>query len=141
MLFDRLFNRSGKSEILSTLIDTSVRIQGDLRFDRNTRIDGTIVGDIHGTDDDHGTLIVGPSGRVEGNVHCHTVIVLGHVAGNLQASHVEMRSGGRIDGDVHYDILETHQGAHVNGRLVRKAPRQAAPSPALTPGNKPRSAS
>lgn len=135
MLFDRLFNRSGKGEILSTLIDASVRIQGDLRFDRNTRIDGTIVGDIRGTNDEHGTLIVGPSGRIEGDVHCHTVIVLGHITGNLQASQVEMRAGGRIDGDVHYDLLETHQGAQVNGRLVRKAPHEATP-PMMVTGKK-----
>jgi cytoskeletal protein CcmA (bactofilin family) len=129
MFFKKNPNRSAKSETLATLIDLTVQIDGQLRFDKSARIDGTIRGNVTGSNAKKGMLIVGPEARIDGDVNCHSVVVLGKVHGTVHASYVEIRSSAQIVGDVHYEVIEVHQGSNINGRLLHQVGHETVETP------------
>ena len=63
---------------------------------------------------------IGPKAQIDGDISCHSVVVLGAVFGNIEADHLEVRAGAKINGDVMYSIIEVHQGSNINGRMVLK---------------------
>lgn len=137
MFFKEPPKRSVKSATLYTLIDVTVHIEGHIRFDKSARIDGSVRGHVTGSNALDGLLIVGPEARIEGDVNCHSVVVLGKIEGTVHASYVEIRSSARIDGDVHYEVIEVHQGSNINGRILHQSSRDEASayaSPALSAG-------
>ena len=75
-----MFSRSSRTpiqtETLATLIDASVSITGEVRFEKSARIDGTVTGDVTGSKTKGGTLIIGATAVIKGNVCCHIVVVL-----------------------------------------------------------------
>ncbi len=129
MFFRKPPRRSAKGETLSTLIDATVRIEGQIRFDKSARIDGTVRGNVTGSNAKTGMLIIGPEACIEGDVACHSVVVLGKIEGTLRASYVEIRASARISGDVHYEVIEMHQGSTINGRLFRLQGQEVVETP------------
>jgi cytoskeletal protein CcmA (bactofilin family) len=134
MFFNKKTRQTVKSDTLSTLIDASVRITGEVHFDKSARIDGTVLGHVKGSNEKNGLLIIGPDARIEGDVRCHSIVVLGHIEGNVFAHYVEIRSSGRISGNVHYATMEIHQGSEINGNLLRQSLDQSdiTPDPSVT---------
>ena len=129
MFFNKTPNRSAKSESLATLIDATVHIDGQIRFDKSARIDGSVRGNVTGSNTKKGVLIIGPEALIEGDVHCHSVVVLGKIQGTVQASYVEIRASAQITGDVHYEVIEVHQGSNINGRLLHHQDQQIVETP------------
>ena len=120
MFFGQNRQKTISTETLATLMDASVNIQGNFFFDKSARMDGIVNGNIKGPNTKTGVLIVGPKARIEGNIFCHSVVVLGTIHGNIEADHLEVRSGAKINGDVKYSIIEVHQGSNINGRMILK---------------------
>jgi cytoskeletal protein CcmA (bactofilin family) len=64
------------------------------------------------------------------------VVINGSVSGDIHASaKVELAAQARIEGNIHYRLLEMAAGAEVNGRIVREdsTPRQlSGPEPDAT---------
>ena len=129
MFFKKSPHRSAKSETLSTLIDVTVHIDGQIRFDKSARIDGTVRGHVTGSNAKKGLLIIGPQAHIEGDVNCHSVVVLGKVDGAVHASYVEIRTSAQINGDVHYEVIEVHQGSNINGRLLHHSGKETTETP------------
>lgn len=132
MFFKKNSNHALKSETLATLIDVTVQIDGHLSFDKSARIDGTVRGNVTGSDAKKCMLIVGPQAHIEGDVSCHNLVVLGKIHGTVHASYIEVRTNAEITGDVHYEVIEAHQGSNINGRLLHQLGGAApeAPEPA-----------
>lgn len=136
-----MFSRSSRNpiqtETLATLIDSTVSIKGEVSFDKSARIDGSIKGNVVGSKTKGGTLIVGATAVIKGNVTCHSVVVLGRVEGNIESSQLEIRSGATLLGDIFYDVIEIHQGSSINGRMVRRSDpqgtSQGTPPAAISP--------
>lgn len=103
-----------------TLIGAGTKIEGDVHFSGQLRVEGTVVGNVRGEGGE--TLAtVGPGGRVEGEIHAGEVNVEGEIRGNLHASRrVRLGARARVEGDVSYALLEVSEGASVNGRLVHQ---------------------
>ena len=118
MFFGQTRQKSISTETLATLMDASVKIRGDFYFDKSARIDGEIIGNIKGPRTKSSALIVGPKARIEGDILCHSVVVLGTIIGNIESDHLEVRSGATISGDVKYSVIEVHQGSNINGRMI-----------------------
>ena len=118
MFFGQNRQKSVSTETLATLMDASVKIEGDFYFDKSARIDGEIKGNIKGPKTKSSVLIVGPKAKIEGDILCHSVVVLGTIIGNIESEHLEVRSGATIKGDVKYSVIEVHQGSNINGRLI-----------------------
>ncbi len=121
MFFGQSRQKTISTETLATLMDASVKIEGNFFFDKSARIDGIIIGNIKGPNTKTGVLIIGPKAKIEGDIFCHSVVVLGTIYGNIEADHLEVRSGAQINGDVKYSIIEVHQGSNINGRMILKS--------------------
>ena len=120
MFFGQNKQKAISTETLATLMDTSVKIEGNFFFDKSARLDGVIIGNIRGPNTKTGVLIIGPKARIDGNISCHSVVILGAVFGNIEADHLEVRAGAKISGDVMYSVIEVHQGSNINGRMILK---------------------
>jgi cytoskeletal protein CcmA (bactofilin family) len=111
-----LFGRKKQPPIRS-LIGEGTVIQGELRFDAGLRIDGEVQGDVVATDPSS-LLVISENARVTGKVMAGHVIINGQVHGPVVSTALlELQPKARIVGDVHYETLEMHQGATIDGEL------------------------
>jgi len=63
-------------------------------------------------------LVVGQTGRITcEHVRANTVIVAGAIRGNITAEKVEIRSTGRVWGDVVTTSFATEEGAFLRGQI------------------------
>src|ERR1700730_4601003 len=78
-------------------LSSDVSIEGDLSFRNELLIDGKVNGKINAT----GTLIVGKSGRIRGEVRVKSVTIQGTIEGNVFASErCVLEPGATLRGDV-----------------------------------------
>jgi len=106
-----------KQPPIRSLIGEGTVIQGELRFDAGLRIDGEVQGDVVATDPSS-LLVISENARVNGKVMAGHVIINGQVHGPvLSTALLELQPKARIVGDVHYETLEMHQGATIDGEL------------------------
>jgi cytoskeletal protein CcmA (bactofilin family) len=79
------------------------------------RIEGPFEGDIAL----RGLLVVGETGRVTCNqLRANVVIVAGAVRGDITAEKLEIRSTGRVWGDVVTAAFSTEEGAFLRGKVT-----------------------
>jgi len=108
------FNRKKQPPIRS-LIGEGTVVQGELRFDQGLRIDGEVIGDVVASEPTS-LLVISENARVQGKVMAGHVIINGQVQGPVVATLLlELQPKARIVGDVHYESLEMHQGATIDG--------------------------
>jgi cytoskeletal protein CcmA (bactofilin family) len=116
-----MFSKKNKVEldqqVISTLISEGCVLDGNLKAPAFVRIEGQVTGDV--TIDEG--LILGEKGLVRGNVVTKEIIVYGTVYGNIYAHSLEIRSTGRITGDIKTTILQVEQGGAHNGKLSMSA--------------------
>jgi len=115
-----MFGRNAKSEI-DSLVGISARIEGDLCFTGGLRIDGEVHGNVIAAEGADSVLIISEHARIEGEVRCANLVVNGYIAGSVFCAELlELQPKGRIEGDVHYKLLEMHGGALVTGKLTHQ---------------------
>jgi cytoskeletal protein CcmA (bactofilin family) len=74
-------------------------------------------------------LVIGATGRVQGELRAARMVVSGTVSGSVHATELlEVLPGARITGELRYGALEVHPGAVLEVAL-RRAPPAAAPEP------------
>src|ERR1700761_4085196 len=98
---------------ISTLISEGCILDGNLKAPAFARIDGQITGDVMIDDG----LIVGEKGSIRGNVNTKELVVYGTIVGDVQATSLEIRSTGKITGDIRTQTLGVEQGAVYDGNL------------------------
>lgn len=102
-----------KSQITS-VIGPGINWLGDLRGSGGVRIEGTITGEIAIS----GLVVVGESGKVEcEQLKADTVIIAGTVKGNITSQKLEIRSSGKVWGDVVTSSFSTEDGAFFRGQM------------------------
>ena len=90
--------QAGGSQSQESVLGPSLVITGEVALDQNMLILGKVVGNITSKAAVH----VGPSGIVEGNVNCDSILVEGCVSGNVDAStNITIESSGKLKGDIH----------------------------------------
>ncbi|EKE18319.1 MAG: hypothetical protein ACD_10C00038G0002 [uncultured bacterium] len=107
---------------IDSLIGAGTRVEGSIRFTGGLRIDGEVVGSVEATDGaSSSTLVLSEHARVEGAVCVAHLVINGTVVGPVTVSEsLEMQSKARIVGEVDYAMIEMHQGAVIEGRLVHR---------------------
>ena len=122
----------GQPERFDTLVGQHTRMEGRLVVRESVRIDGTVVGDIDAPPDRGATVVIAPSGEVQGNISARRIIVAGSVAGHLHASgSVELLAGCLVQGDIKYGSIAVEHGAQVLGLLLKlDAPVEVTTLPA-----------
>lgn len=116
---------------IDTLIGPDVVIRGDLEFSGGLYVEGRIVGRVSAADGRPASLVLAEQGVIEGEVHAPVVIINGTLAGDVYASErVELAQKARVEGNVHYSVVEMSAGAQLTGRLVHAlAQARALPAP------------
>jgi len=81
----------------------SIRIEG--RFEGTLEVDGS--------------LVLGESGRIDGNVDANYFLVAGEVRGNIHCStQLHFASTARVNGDITANSLIVDEGSQVSGRYL-----------------------
>lgn len=111
------YKRQGQ---IDSLIGAGTHVDGSIRFAGGLRIDGEVRGDISASDGSNvSVLVLSERGRVEGGVRVANLILNGTIVGNVTVTEsLEMQPKARIIGDIEYAVIEMHQGAVIDGRLV-----------------------
>src|SRR5262245_61173323 len=86
-----------KSDVIENVIGRSAVVHGDLKAEGAFRIDGTVEGAVESA----GTIVIGESGVVRGDVRGAEVLIAGQVIGNVfSSSHLDILASGKVDGDI-----------------------------------------
>lgn len=105
-------------------------IEGEIRCESNIRIDGVFTGNI-GT---KGRLVVGPTGKIDGNVICQNAEIEGFIKGKIQVGQLlSLKTSARVEGDIFTDKLAIEPGAVFTGACSMGNKMKEAPKPAGTP--------
>jgi len=96
-------------------IGQSVQIKGELTGDEDLTIDGKVDGKIMVRDH---SLTIGTNGKITAEVHAKTIVVVGHVQGNITADDkVEISSSGSVEGDIRAPRVAIADGARFKGSI------------------------
>ena len=104
------------SEAISSIIDKSMTITGEISFKGKARIDGAIVGNIKG---EH--LILSESGKVEGDIAVSSFNCYGTLEGNVKAEMLTARTNCSIQGKLEAGSLTVEPGAALQGEIKAAA--------------------
>lgn len=86
--------------------------EGKLRFEGTVRIDGKFRGEVHS----EGTIIVGESAAIEGDLEVNSAIVSGEIRGNINAkTRVEMQAPAKLFGNIQTPVLVIQEGVIFEG--------------------------
>ena len=103
-----------QSERVTSVLGSGVLWKGDLSGAGGVRIEWAFDGDIAL----RGLLVIGETGRVTcEHLRANVVIVAGAVRGDITAEKVEIRSTGRVWGDVVAAAFATEEGAFLRGQI------------------------
>ena len=107
---------------IDSLIGAGTTIAGNLTISGGLRVDGEIKGNVVASGGQPSTLVVSEQARIEGEIHVSHLVVNGAINGPVHsAEFLELQAHSRVKGDVHYNTLEMHLGAVVEGRLVHSS--------------------
>ncbi len=111
---DPVFTVEPLANQVTTILGPGINWTGDLRGKGGVRIEGTMEGEIAM----RGLLVVGETGKVTcKNLSADTVMVAGMVKGNITCQKLEIRSTGRIWGDVTTSSFASEDGAFFRGQM------------------------
>lgn len=104
----------GQTERVTSVLGSEIAWKGQLSGAGGVRIEGALDGDI----DLRGLLVIGEAGRVTcEHLRANVVVVAGVVRGDITAEKVEIRSTGRVWGDVVTAAFATEEGAFLRGQI------------------------
>ncbi|HEY0896554.1 MAG TPA: polymer-forming cytoskeletal protein [Sphingobacteriaceae bacterium] len=99
---------------IPALISEGVMFEGRISSAGLLRVEGTLVGEI----DDTVSLVVGETGRIEGNARADSIIIYGAVQGNLSATSITLKKTAAVTGGLRTGRLVIERGATYTGDLV-----------------------
>jgi cytoskeletal protein CcmA (bactofilin family) len=107
-------------EKFDTLIGRNAEIHGCLKLNESVRIDGKVVGNIEASKDAAISVVIGPTGEIQGDVVASRIIVAGKVSGNLHGfERVELMASALVQGDIKYASMAVEHGARLLGLMLQ----------------------
>jgi cytoskeletal protein CcmA (bactofilin family) len=124
-----MFGRRKLSSMrIDTLLGRSANLQGDLEFSGGLHLDGRVNGNVRSSEADGGALSVSESGFIEGRVEVTYIILNGTVNGDMVArDRLVLGEKARVNGNVHYGVIEMASGAVITGKLIPLGGTASAP--------------
>jgi cytoskeletal protein CcmA (bactofilin family) len=117
------------------VLSADVEIKGNVKFSGELAFDGKLDGEIQ----TEGTLTLGDSAVINGNINAQSVIVRGKVNGNINAKEkVEIKTKAELFGDIRASKLVIEEGVTYVGK-TEVNPNKVAPTapPRSTEPSKP----
>ncbi len=94
------------------LISTGTEITGDIISSGDIRVDGTLKGSLN----TKGKVVIGPTGRISGEVICKNSEVSGIVEGKITVGQLlNLKASSKIMGDISTSKLSIEPGAKFTG--------------------------
>ena len=104
---------SGRGE--GAFIGASIQIHGELRGEEDVFVEGQIHGAVHLVSN---TLTIGSRGRLKANVYANTVLVDGHIEGDLYGGEqVIVRKSAEVRGNISSPRVSLEDGATFKGSI------------------------
>jgi cytoskeletal protein CcmA (bactofilin family) len=105
---------SSSMQRVTSVLGDGISVKGTISGTGGVRIEGTFEGEINL----EGMIVVDKKGRVTSDtIRADTVIVAGAVHSSITARKVEIRSTGRVWGDVTTEAFSTEEGAFLRGKI------------------------
>ena len=102
------------AERVTSVLGSGIAWRGSLKGTGGIRIEGSFEGDIK----IQGMIVIGETGRVTcEQLQADVVIVAGAVKGDITADKVDIRSTGRVWGNVVAVSFATEEGAFLHGQI------------------------
>lgn len=99
------------------LISVGTDITGDVRSTGDIRIDGTLNGNLN----TKGKVVIGPTGKVKGEIECKNSEVSGVIEGKINVSQLlNLKASSKIVGDIITAKLSIEPGAVFTGNCSMK---------------------
>jgi len=96
---------------IASIIASGVKITGTIEAEGEIQVDGEIEGNIRG-----GSLTVGDSGMVKGDVISESVTIHGRVEGSVRSRKVVLARNAHVMGDIVHQSLSVEMGAVFEGQ-------------------------
>jgi cytoskeletal protein CcmA (bactofilin family) len=94
------------------LISNGTEITGDIKSNGDIRIDGSLTGSLS----TKGKVVIGPTGKINGEVYCKNSEVSGTVEGKISVGQLlNLKASSKITGDVITFKLSIEPGAKFSG--------------------------
>lgn len=99
------------------LIAKGTQMTGDILSDGDLRIDGEITGNL----DTKGRLVIGASGRINGDIICKSCEISGSQSGKLFVTELlSLKASSNVSGDIVTGKLSIEPGAYFAGTCTMK---------------------
>ena len=98
------------SSALNVLVKGTA-LEGTLRCESDLRVDGSIKGKLNC----QAKVIIGPTGSVDGEIHCQNAVIEGVFKGKLTVTELlNVRETAEVDGEINTNKLIVQSGAKFN---------------------------
>lgn len=130
-----MLSKKDKEIRIGTLLGRGTQLEGDFSAEGSARIDGTIKGNVTVS----GSLIIGATGNIEGNVSSKAIVVGGEVLGNIDAPEkAELTATAKVLGDITTNVIVIDEHAVFQGKcdMNQVVPDRRARNKAVRAGKK-----
>jgi cytoskeletal protein CcmA (bactofilin family) len=94
-------------------------VKGEIQVNGDFRIDGTL----NGTIQCKGKIVVGPTGRIDGEIQCQNADFSGEVTANVKVAELlTLKETARFSGDIITGKLAIEPGAKFSGSCTMEQP-------------------
>ncbi len=100
------------------LVGAGTTIMGNINCAGDIRIDGTLIGNINST----GKIIIGTSGKIEGDVACANADLFGVITGNIKVNELlTIKANSTLKGDIETNKLSIEPNGNFTGKCITNA--------------------
>jgi cytoskeletal protein CcmA (bactofilin family) len=106
--------KNGEPEnVAVNLISQGTEIKGDISSTGDIRIDGSLIGTLN----TRGKVVVGPTGKISGEITCKSSEISGYVEGKIGVAEIlNLKASSKIMGDIETVKLSIEPGAIFTGK-------------------------
>lgn len=97
-----------------TVLGANTHFEGTLKSKNSVRLEGNFTGDISA----RGSVQIGESATLKGNLVGNQVVVAGIVHGDITAKKISVLRTGRVWGDLRLESLMTEEGGFIQGIIT-----------------------
>ncbi len=109
----------GNGHAVETLVGPHAVIRGDVGFSGGLYVEGVIHGKVLADDGSAAVLTIADDVAGVGEVRAPVVVINGRLDGDVHASErIELAAKARVNGNIHYKVVEMAAGAMITGRLI-----------------------
>ena len=108
-----------KPALATSLVSEGTSLSGDLKFEKELVVAGSVNGSITCSGDERGVVKILDGGALIGEINAPMIEIFGKVEATITGTHnIVIGSSANVTGTVQYKKLEVSPGAVINGELV-----------------------